>query len=49
MLHVRGKGGCSAGLGAGVKDPDWVDGGEEGEGAMLPPWHVWESPSSWLC
>lgn len=49
VLHVRGRGGCLAGLGAGVKDPDWVEGGEEGEGAMLPPRHVWESPSSRLC
>lgn len=49
VLHVRGRGGCSAGLGAGVKGPGWVVGGEEGAGAMLPPWHGWESPGSQLC
>lgn len=40
---------CSAGLGAGVKDPGWVVGGEEGTGVMLPPRQGWESPSSRLC
>lgn len=35
--------------GAGVKGPGWVVGGEEGAGAMLPPWHGWESPGSQLC
>ena len=44
VLHARGRGGCLAGLGAGVKDSGWVAGGEEGAGVMLPPRHGWESP-----
>lgn len=38
-------------MGAGLKDPGWVVGEEEeeGAGAMLPPGRGWESPSSRLC
>lgn len=47
VLHARGRGECSAGLGAGVKDPGWV--GRRARGATLPPRHGWESPGSRLC